>query len=97
MRLDNDATHLADAQSRRKETAKKGKGIFRDALLHPPDARPRTLAKGFVPGPQTLYPLTPSLLQYVHSALANGFLGGLPELMVHFDIACSFSRNLNYM
>src|SRR5713101_3388382 len=33
-----------DAQSRRKETAKREKGVFRDALMHPPDVRPRTPA-----------------------------------------------------
>ncbi len=90
MRPDNAAAQLANAQSGRKEAAKKGKGIFRDALVHPPDARPRTPAKGFAL-------CTPSSLQHVYSALANGFPDGLPELMVHFDIACSFSRNLNYM
>jgi hypothetical protein len=29
------------------QAAKEGKEAFRDALLHPPDARPRTPAKGF--------------------------------------------------
>jgi hypothetical protein len=38
---------LADAQSGRKEAAKKEKGVFREALVHPPDARPRTPAKGY--------------------------------------------------
>jgi hypothetical protein len=37
----------AAAQSGRKEAAQKEKGVFRDALVHPPDARPRTPAKGF--------------------------------------------------
>ncbi len=117
MRPDNAAAQLANAQSGRKEAAKKGKGIFREALVHPPNpgkglrplhsqftpiccggekgkrnfsGTPRTPAKGFAL-------CTPSSLQHVYSALANGFPDGLPELMVHFDIACSFSRNLNYM
>jgi hypothetical protein len=72
MRLDNDATHLADAQSRRKETAKKGKGIFRDALLHPPDARPRTLAKGFVPGPPD--PVPSALPVYSNMYIARSLM-----------------------
>jgi len=49
MRLDNDATHLADAQSRRKETAQKEKGVFRG---HPeprqravPSALPKTVGE----------------------------------------------------
>ena len=45
MRLDNDATHLADAQSRRKEAATGEKEVFGDPLLHPPDARPHTSPK----------------------------------------------------
>jgi hypothetical protein len=36
MRLDNDATHLADAQSRRKEAAKKEKGVFRGPAIASP-------------------------------------------------------------
>ena len=62
MRLDNDATHLADAQSRRQEAATEEKEVFGDPLLHPPEARPRTPAKGFVPGlPDPL----PSALPYL--------------------------------
>src|SRR5216684_1187469 len=38
MRLDNDATHLADAQSRRKEMAKREKEVFRGH----PEPRQRT-------------------------------------------------------
>jgi hypothetical protein len=49
MRPDNAASHLADAQSARKEAAKGEKGVVRDALMHPPDARPRTPAEGCGP------------------------------------------------
>jgi hypothetical protein len=46
MRLDNDATHLADAQSRRKETAKREKGVFGTRFCIPrmrgPEPRQRT-------------------------------------------------------
>ena len=45
MRLDNDATHLADAQSRRKETAKKEKGVFRGHPEHRQRALPSALPK----------------------------------------------------
>jgi hypothetical protein len=47
MRPVNAAAQLAAAQSGRKEAAKKEKGVFREALVHPPDARPRTPAKGY--------------------------------------------------
>jgi hypothetical protein len=47
MRLDNDATHLADAQSRREETAKQGKRAF--------SGTPRTPAEGHSPSALPIY------------------------------------------
>jgi hypothetical protein len=48
MRLDNDATHLADAQSRRKETAKGEKGVFRGHPEPRQRATPSALPKRYL-------------------------------------------------
>ena len=48
--------------------------------------------------PDTIYAhKCPAHIHYLSMTIHNGFLDYIPELPVHFDVACSFGGYLNYI